>query len=30
MHANMIANWGGLNDINSFWPGDYEKFLKYS
>ena len=21
--------WPGLDDINSFWPGDYEQFMKF-
>ena len=29
LYANMIANWPGLDNINSFWPGDYEKFMKF-
>ena len=29
LYANMIVNWPGLNDINSFWPGDYEQFMKF-
>ena len=27
-HVNMITNWPGLDDINNFWPGDYEQFMK--